>query len=170
MPPELNKRFQTIEKQRRWVEARACALTDTQRTWKPSAEAWSMEQIVEHLVLSDETVGRAHNAAAVPSEAPMFRVLPRTVRRALVLSAFKRGAVLPLPSPAVEPTGTVPLPELLERWEHARAEMRAVLETAKGSETRWSHPVLGPLTALQMLTLEEAHTAYHTRQMDTVHA
>ena len=74
--------------------------------------------------------------------------------------------MLPLPSPDIEPRGDVPLPELLKRWEAARAEMRGVLETLQGDEPRYSHPVLGPLTAVQMLELGETHTAYHTRQME----
>lgn len=94
----------------------------------------------------------------------MFRVLPR----ALVLRAFGRDAVLPLPSPAVEPSGDVPLPTLLSRWEASRAEMRRVLASLQRDEVRYSHPVLGPLTATQMLDLARAHTAYHARQMETL--
>ncbi len=140
-------------------------LTDKQLTARAGAETWSVQQIVEHLVLSDETVGYAQDAGTIPPEAALFRILPRAVRRALVLAAFKRNAVLPLPSPAIEPLGNVPLPELLERWERARTELKGVLETV-GTETRWFHPIVGPLTALQLLTLAEVHTAYHMRQME----
>lgn len=90
----------------------------------------------------------------------MFRILPR----ALILSVLRRDQALPLPSPGLEPLGTVPL--LLERWEQSRAKMREALEVADGDKPGWSHPVLGPLTASQMLTLAEVHTAYHARQMD----
>ena len=120
-------------------------------------------QIVEHLVLSDETVGQAQKMPA--AEDPMFRVLPRAVRRALVLAAFKRDLALPLPSPGLEPSGKVPLPVLLGRWEQSRMRMREALKEVQLDKPGWSHPVLGPLTALQVLTLAEVHTAYHARQM-----
>ena len=168
MKSELQKRFDAIERQRADLQDSALALSDTQLKWTPSAETWSVGQIVQHLVLSDETVGHAQEAGAVAAEASMFRVLPRAWRRALVLRALKRDKVLPLPSSGVEPQGDVPLAELLSRWNTAREEMRQVLETLQGDERRYFHPVLGPLTARQMLELGETHTAYHTRQMEAL--
>lgn len=98
----------------------------------------------------------------------MFRVLPRALRRALVLSAFNRDAVLPLPSPAVEPRGDVPLSKLLRRWNRSRREMRRALDALPNDKPRYAHPVLGPLTAAQMLELAQTHTAYHTRQVEAL--
>ena len=163
LQPEIQPRFAAIESQRRTIEARICALSDVHLTAK-AAGAWSVMQIVEHLVLSDETVGQASETPA--AEDPMFRVLPRAVRRVLVLAAFKHNLALPLPSPGLEPLGKVPLPVLLERWEQSRIRLRGTLEAAQLDKPGWSHPVLGPLTALQVLTLAEVHTAYHARQME----
>jgi hypothetical protein len=168
MPPELQGRFEAIERQRADLESFALLLPDAQVNWTPGASVWSVGQIVHHLVLSDETVGRAQDLEAVNAEAPLFRILPRAWRRALVLMAFNRNVILPLPSPAVEPRGDVPLSKLLSRWARARREMRRVLDTLPGDETRYSHPVLGPLTAAQMLELGQTHTAYHTRQIEAL--
>jgi hypothetical protein len=38
----------------------------------------------------------------------------------------------------------------------------------KCSETRYFHPILGRLSAMQMLELSETHTAYHTRQIESL--
>jgi len=168
MTPELQRRFDAIESQRADLESLALALTEAQLNWTPGGDVWSVGQIVHHLVLSDETLGRAQDTEAVQPEAPMFRVLPRAWRRALVLMAFNRNVILPLPSPAAEPRGDVPLSKLLSRWARARGEMRRVLDTPPGDETRYSHPVLGPLTAAQMLELGQTHTAYHTRQIEAL--
>lgn len=46
--------------------------------------------------------------------------------------------------------------------------MRRALDTIRGDEERYSHPVMGPLTAMQMLTLGQAHMAYHARQMEAL--
>ncbi|MES2460685.1 MAG: DinB family protein [Armatimonadota bacterium] len=167
MAPELQRRFDAMEQQREFLRNRAFSLSDAQLVWKPSASDWSVQQITEHLVLSEETVGRPQEGV-VKSEAPMFRILPRRLRRALILGALRRGTVLPLPSPNIEPKGDVPLPELLIRWQAARSELNRFLSTLQGSETRYSHPVLGPLTVTQMLELAQTHTAYHTRQMEAL--
>lgn len=168
MLPELQRRFDAVEGQRAELLRQADALNAEQWNWKADADAWSAGQIIEHLVLSDETVGRAQEAGKVRNEDLMFRILPRFVRRALVLKAFSRDMVLPLPSPAVEPQGSVSLAELRPRWDTARRNMGRVLDTLRRDETRYSHPVLGPLTATQMLDLEQAHTDHHTRQMQVL--
>lgn len=165
MQTEIQKRFEAVERQRVAIGESALALSNADLRWKPNADAWSVQQIVEHLVLSDETLGRAQDAGAVPNEALVFRILPRALRRALVLAAFQRNAVLPLPSPAIEPFGNVPLPGLLKRWNRSRAKLRRGLETMPPDERHYSHPVLGPLTAGQMLELAQVHIAYHARQM-----
>lgn len=166
MRPEHQRGFSAIEIQRAYFQSTALALGDGPLNWSPEPGVWSVRQIIEHLVLSDESVGRAQDS--VKSEALMFRVLPRAGRRALVLRAFSRDAVLPLPSPAMEPNGDVPLPTLLARWETSRSEMCRVLNSMQRDEARYSHPVLGPLTAAQMLDLARVHTAYHARQMGTL--
>jgi len=168
MLPELQRRFEAIEHQRAALENNALALTADQVNWTPGVGVWSVGQIIHHLVLSDETLGRAQDPEAVKPEAPMFRVLPRAWRRALILMAFNRNVVLPLPSPAVEPRRDVALSKLLSRWARARREMRRILDTLPGDEPRYAHPVLGPLTAAQMLELGETHTAYHTRQIEAL--
>ena len=154
------------KRQRTSLQDGVRALSDAQWDWTPDAATWSVGQIVQHLVLSDETLGQAQDPAAVKLEDPMFRVMPRAWRRALVLGALKRDVALPLPSPAVEPRSNVPLPPLLARWEAARAEMRRALDAMPKNARRYSHPVLGPLTATQMLELNETHVAYHTRQIE----
>ena len=168
MRPELQRGFDAIEVQRAHFQNTALALDDGPLNRSLGPGVWSVRQIIEHLILSDESVGRAQDAGAVQAEALMFRVLPRALRRALVLRAFSRDVVLPLPSPAVEPSGDVPLPALLSRWEASRAEMRRVLDSLQRDEARYSHPVLGPLNAAQMLDLARAHTAYHARQMEAL--
>ena len=167
MQPKLQQGFDAIERQRTNLQSTVLALSEPQLQWTPNpADVWSIQQIVEHLVLGDETVGRGSETPQ--SEALLFRVLPRAWRRALVLRAFNRDKVLPLPSPAVDPTGKVPLPELLTRWETLRDEMRRTLEALQDDKPRYSHPVLGPLTAAQLLQLGETHTAYHLRQIETL--
>ncbi len=168
MLTKLSNSFDAMERQRTALQDAARALNDAQLNWTPGTDVWSTLQIIEHLVLSDETVGRAHEPGSVKNEAPMFRVLPCAVRRALILRALRRDFFLPLPSLDIEPHGDVPLPELLSRWEAARNEMRQVLNSMQSDERRYSHPVLGPLTAAQMLKLGQTHTAYHTRQIETL--
>ena len=166
MQKELQPQFDAIEQQRRELEQSTLALSDVQSIWTPDAATWSVRQIIEHLVLSDETVGRPLAPGAVPDVLPPARLLPRAWRRALVLGALRRGTALPLPSPEMEPPGNTPLPALLPRWAAARGDMARALDRAgAGDAPRFPHRIVGPLTGAQMLELSRIHTAYHARQM-----
>lgn len=116
-------------------------------------------------MLSDQAAGCARDADTVPAEPLPLRILPRGVRRVLVLRAFQRTLTLPLPSLDVEPRESVSLPLLLERWHAVRAEMGRVLNTVRADQPRYLHPILGLLTAGQMLAMELAQTAYHARRI-----
>ena len=70
----------------------------------------------------------------------------------LILRALRRDVALPLPCCS----------------KAARAEMGRVLDTMQKDERRYAHPVVGPLSATQMLVLAGTHTAYHQRQMDAL--
>ncbi len=164
MLPELERGFEAIEAQRATLTSKALALSDEALTKKPTPEAWSVRQVVEHLVIADETVGqRWPSDKAAPDP---LRLLPRSWRTALIEGAFRRNLTLPLPSPEMEPRGDAPLPALLERWAASRAEMRWVLEALGAGDDAYAHAILGPLTASQMLSLAQVHTEYHTRQID----
>lgn len=168
MRTEFQHQYDAIERQRAALEAIVCQLSDLQLNWKPKPNAWSTLQIVHHLVLSDEAIGRARSADQTEAEAPLLRVLPRAWRRAMILGALRHGIILPLPSPDIEPRDSIPLADLLERWSISRSDMGVILDTLRADEVRYSHPVLGPLTAAQMLELGRVHTAYHMRQMQTL--
>lgn len=86
----------------------------------------------------------------------------------MLLGAYKRNIALPLPPDGMEPKGDVPLLELSERWEASSAALGRDLEVLGDSLGNYSFPVLGSLTALQMLVLGQAHTAYHARKIEKI--
>ena len=166
MQSELQRRYEAAETRRAELKHTTSALGDAQLNWSPDAETWSARQIVQHLVLGDETVGRACEPGAPKQGMGQYRLVPRAWMRALALGVLNHNIVVPLPLPELEPAEYVALPELFRRWDSARLETRRVLEGVAPGQTPYSHPVVGPLTAVQMLDLEEAHTKYHMRQME----
>lgn len=66
MRPELQRGFNAIEVQHAYLQSAALALSDGPLGWSPEPGVWSVRQIIEHLVLSDESVGRAQDAVKRP--------------------------------------------------------------------------------------------------------
>lgn len=163
---EYQTRFEAIENQRREICERIEGLTEANRAWKRAAADWSGLQIVEHLVLSDETVGSpdwARRKIAALPKAP--GVHPQ--RFQLILWAMRRDLRLPLPSPEFEPRGETGWPALQTRWETARALLSEFLGSPDfdSASRPFLHTVAGALTAQQLLEMSQVHTAYHARQL-----
>ena len=163
MTPDLQARFDTIEAQRAALTRETDTLTPAQFAWTPGGGVWSVGQIIEHLVLSDRSVGLRDTGDKV--EALPFRLMPSGVRYALVLRALRRDLVLPLPSPDIAPGGETDWPTLRAQWASVRTAMRDELNLADSAEGKYWHAVLGYLAPAQMLELGAVHNDYHTRQI-----
>jgi uncharacterized damage-inducible protein DinB len=162
---ELQSRFQTLEAQRRAIETDVRPL-DTESLQRAEPDEWSLQQIVEHLVLADGEL-----MAATRGEGPLSAgsgPKASAARRAMVLFVMTASIPVPVPSPELVPKGDVPLDELLQRWESTRAKLRKYLESVSPEEARatpFAHPVAGAMTAEQLLRLAVVHTQYHARQI-----
>ncbi len=167
MSPFLLRQFHATQEQQREIVSSIEGLSAAQRAWKDRPDTWSPLQIAEHLILSYETVGSREWAQA-QREASGKRPRAYPVRLQLVLWAMQRNISLPLPSPAVEPLGSTPWPQLQERWQAASSQMRDSLElpgAARRSSRPFDHPIVGALSAREMLRLNQVHNAYHLRQL-----
>lgn len=162
MKPDLQDRFDRLERLRTELTETLAKTSDDHAGWKPSPDVWSVRQIVEHLALSGETVGQP--SPNPPVEPFPLCLLPRALRRRMLIAAFGRDMALPLPDPDLNPSEEAPLSKSLARWLAAQETMRRDLESTDIDRLRYSHPVLGPLEARQMLDIALAHTAYHVRQ------
>lgn len=169
MSPFLLRHFEATEAQRREVISLLDAVSESQREWKERPINWSPLQIAEHLILSYETVGSREWAQARREASGTPRAHPVLLQ--LVLWAMRCNIALPLPSPAVDPTGAQTWPQLQERWGKASSSMRDSLQApraARRANRPFAHPIVGALSAREMLLLNEVHNAYHLRQLKAV--
>lgn len=165
MEASLREWLGKIESLRCEISDAVSTLTAEQSRWKPSPDAWSAGQIVEHLTLADAKLGAPSREAGLEREGALLRVVPRSTRFAMALRAFSRNVTLPLPSPDLDPTGVPSIAESLLDWERVHRQIAVALDTVDAGEPSYFHPILGPLSAAQMLELCHAHMAYHGRQI-----
>ena len=166
MNSEVQKAFDTTERQRAELKVAVSSLSEAQLNWTPDNSAWSILQIIDHLVRSSRSVQIAFATGVQESEFPLPRLLPRSLRRALILGALNRDLTLPVPSKELEPGTNASLPELYSNWETLTNGIRRFIEPLNGDEKKYTHPAMGPLTILQTLELGRVHTGYHARQIE----
>ncbi len=166
MNSELQKAFDATERQRAELKVAVSSLSEAQLNWRPDNSAWSILQIVDHLVRSSRSVQKAFETGAQEPELLIPRLLPQSLRRALILGALNRDLTLPVPSIELEPGSNASLPELYSNWEIVSNDIRNFIEPLNGDEKKYTHPAMGPITILQTFELGRVHTAYHTRQIE----
>ena len=160
MLPELNTLSQSMETRKTEMLAYIDALPSEKRNAKPRPSEWSPLQVMEHLVLVEEWM-----AAPCP---PGGKVLTRGKIFVLFGGNMMRSRFRIPTVPMAEPQVVLDDALIRQRWDRARASLSAKLAEVT-AENRSSpialHPLVGPLDALQTLTLLDVHLAYHLRHL-----
>jgi hypothetical protein len=133
---------------------------------RPAPGAWSILEIVEHLVVAEQVI-----LQGLPDPATLVD-RPRTLRQRcvypLVVLILRLRIPVKAPSRRMLPTGGASLAELRERWEETSRWLRAYAEglpPGGAAKAVFAHPVSGPLTLPQALRLGRLHLEVHTRQI-----
>lgn len=143
-------------------------LSDGQLAFRPSAEVWSIGEILDHLFLAEQSIGRvlskilqqAAGRALIGSPASM--TFPATH---LDLAAYNQAAVAP---ESVRPLPDRSLEPLLAALAESRERLLQVAKRADGQvvgNLTLRHFQLGDLNFYQWLALEAAHETKHLEQI-----
>jgi uncharacterized damage-inducible protein DinB len=151
--------------QRQTVLAEAEQLRSEQLLFRPETGAWSVLDVIEHLVRVEEGI-----LSRVRKRDPRTWWQAARARLALeVISVyFLLGRRFKVPAQTIVPLGGVTLTDLGSRWEAAQAAMRCTLDDfgpADYARPLMRHPLLGLLTPVETLTFIVRHIAHHRRQI-----
>jgi uncharacterized damage-inducible protein DinB len=143
-------------------------LSAQQWEFKPTAERWSIGEIVEHLVLIEGRVhgivGRMGEAPEPPAEWDQAQV------DALVLREVPNRSIKVQAPAALCPTQGWGRTEALERFCQIREQTVQLLSSAALRGHVLPHPLLGPWDGYQWLIAAGAHGLRHTGQILEVKA
>jgi len=133
-----------------------------------TGDRWSVVEIVEHLQ-------RAYSGTAKGFERCLEKNTPlatrQTIKQSLRVFAVINLGYFPEGRQApkhIMPTGTIPLPELIEGVKRDLAWLDdAAVRTRRafGAVRVMDHPILGPFTVDQWVRFHLIHTRHHERQI-----
>lgn len=149
------------------LRAALASVPDAAWAARPAPEAWSVAEVVEHLVLVEAGIGRllAERLPAAPDDPdPAPDVMEARIRAAMANRVEIR---VKSPEPFV-PTGRWPSPAALR--EAMEATRTATLAFARTTTLplrarRAPHPRFGPLDGVQWLVFTAAHADRHLAQL-----
>lgn len=171
MLPILRSRFDELERQRRALLDRLLAHTPAQLAFRPAPGAWSLVQLMEHLVLVEEgTLMFLEKKAPRPASS-------RTLRDQLKWAVFSRLSPMPVrvrtPTDLVVPGSEATVESLVQRWDAARERLVGYLERVDDAALPlivFKHAIGGPLPILETLDFVGLHIRHHEHQIRRIRA
>lgn len=135
-------------------------------TSHPRPGKWSIQEIVEHLVLSE--VGVLGDLAALRQIPPQRRALKHRIRYWVVMFVLRFDIPVQVPSRALLPKGGRSVAELGQQWEANHRLLGAWLADPAPKQVGaplFVHPIAGPMTTIESLRMLEVHLDRHARQV-----
>jgi hypothetical protein len=163
---DLTRRLRKIDDLRSNLLDEVGALDPQTLKARPIPGKWSILEVVEHLVLSEQDV---MNGIFNPSSLqPRKRTLRDRLAFLLVMFILRFPIPVRTPSSGMVPRGKRSLGELRESWDQnltALREFVAALDNGGLRQPVFRHPVAGPLTIRHAVAMQEVHLRRHARQI-----
>lgn len=148
-------------------------LTPAQWSFKPSSEAWSIAQVVEHLALSEESLpAAARKALAEPATPEKKQANRRQIDEQIVKTTPVREQKFKAPE-TLQPAGRFASPAKAAEVFRTRRDANLTYIRTTPDDLRGhflTHPALGEVDCLQWYLVLAGHTERHVRQIEEVKA
>ena len=168
MGPELSSLWGKLEAQRHEMLSLIDEMQPEELLYKAEPDRWSILQVLQHVVLSDEGMRRTESELR---DHPLRDMLQPGKMFHVVKDVLEKDVPVDVPHPALNPDGQTNVEDLRSKWQNERQAMAALLESVRSenhNRIMFSHAATGPLTARQMLDIALAHTNTHLRQIKRI--
>lgn len=168
----VEKQFKSIEEQRKNMLNEIARLSHAQQNFKPSPEAWSILQVVNHLLFSETNVVK-YMQKKMQGIATVEKAGVRAKARSIMLNTFLKS---PLKFKA--PKAAMPVQEevyvfenLRRQWDETRSGFAKVLDQLNPADAEkliFKHPISGKFNIYQTMSFLQEHIAHHIRQIQRI--
>ncbi len=172
MHPRLAEVLQYVDDRRAELEAVATRLPYERWSDRPSADAWSVAQVFDHLHLSESGTARllAKRIARAKEAGVGQERSSESVMNALDFFPLIDGPKRQAPE-IVVPRADARAPDVHDALRRSRADLHAALRDGEGlalGEVTATHPALGLINLYQWVLFIGQHEARHTRQVEAI--
>lgn len=167
-PKDREFAIKYMQETRQKLLSEVSGLSQAQLNYKPNAERWSVADIVEHIIVAEETVFGLVNERILKSPAVSdVKAEPRVKDQAILMAITNRKTKFQAPE-RVQPQGRWKTKaELITNFEKVRGRNISYVQST--SDELRSHfadnPVVGMIDAYQWLLFVTAHGERHTLQI-----
>ena len=169
MNPRINELIEYLDRERAELDRAIATIPPDRHTRRPSAEAWSVAEVVNHIALTDGRItalltkitgeAKGHGASPDTETSP---VLPK-IKVSHVLDRTTK-----IRNPRGDPAPDCNVQDGLTALDAARNNLKALLHQSDlpslGGVSA-PHPAFGPLTGYEWVAFMAAHTHRHIDQI-----
>lgn len=160
--------LESLEKAGRSLEALAKEAGDAHWAAKPADEGWSVGEVVEHIVIAEESLFGMVQAALESDPDPAWQELSGMTVDQLMAGLQDRSQQIQAPEEVV-PTGTWTRDQALERFHAIRAKTADFVSTTElPVKMHMAEGPPGKMSVHHWLTLIAGHNLRHNAQMREV--
>ena len=163
----LERQFARLEQQRETLESALYLLTPAQLSFRPSADSWTIAEVVHHLAVTERLILAAANKPDVRRSGRRASV----VGSALLWGVLALGVRVSVPIAPLSPRRDISLGDAHNEWIEMRQQWRgflAALPQERLQEMAFRHPIAGPVPFSGVLKFLRRHCAHHLRQIDRI--
>ena len=169
MNTQMEEQFNRLETERKNLFHDLKKYTDEQLNQKPSPQAWSVAEVIAHVMAAEEyslkyLQKKVQNTNDSPSEG-----IKQKWRWLLIKSVFSCNIKFKAPEIGEPKVGYTELTTLYARWTGTRTEIAKILSKLSDKElnkTLWKHAVAGKLNLHHMVQFFGIHFKRHKKQIE----
>lgn len=171
MRKKLENKIEIIEGLKNDIINNFDLLTPNQLSFKPSANKWSLVQVIEHLMLAETSSLNYVNKKILDPTTLLDKTFTSKFRALLLKIFFALPIKVKRRPKVVSPTDSPDYQNVLLRWNIARNALRQFIDEQSEEilgKLIYKHPFAGRLNAYQMLCFFEDHIKHHQKQMNRI--
>ncbi len=168
MNAKLQQQFNDLEESRKALFYDLRGQDDTIINKKPSGEAWSIAQVMEHLIMSEELSLKYLQKKTLDTSKAQVAGIGSHWRFFLTRTVFVMNIKYKAPSLINPPANFVSIKQLEERWKAVRSETLKLLNQLPEADLKkeiWKHAIAGKMNIEQMLAFFAIHFNRHRKQV-----
>jgi hypothetical protein len=162
--------FAGNDKIRKRLKDLVAGLTPEQLNALPDGEKWTVQQIVEHISIVDESTVKICAKLLRKAQEAGRNADGRVVISDVFLEKGKEIAAIKVEAPSfVQPTGASSVEQSIARLDATTErlkELRSLFESVDGTEFKFPHPFFGDISAQEWLALKGGHEMRHIKQIE----
>lgn len=172
-PAERAHAIQLLEDSQKEFLALVDGLTDSQWSYKPGPDRWSVGETAEHIMLADDRLFAGVQAALALPPNPDWETKTRGKTEFLEKVMVDRSHKAQAPE-AIQPQSKLSRDEVIQRYKEGRARATKFIEETQAPLKEYTadhpFPVFGTLNAYQWLIYIPLHNMRHDQQIAEVKA